>query len=137
MITREQGLMTWASRWRTLKAWRRDLSEVKVVISDRRHANRLGTCWSHQQRLVVYRGSSFINELGTLVHELGHAATIGAQHDEWWQEVYSAAVTEITGLVVVPVAYNYHVLNMAAKDAMRSWWVSSGNQTIWRLASNS
>jgi len=40
VITREQGLLTWASRWRTLRAWQRDLSEVKVEISDRIHAGR-------------------------------------------------------------------------------------------------
>lgn len=134
MITREQGLLSWAARWRTLKAWRRDLSEVKVEISDRVYANRLGTCWSLEQRLVVYRGESFIDELGTLVHELGHAATIGADHDERWQETYAAAVTEITGITVVPAAYNYRTLNMAAKDAMRLWWRASGNATLWNLA---
>jgi len=135
VITREQGLTTWASRWRTLKAWRRDLSEVKVEISDRWHAGRLGTCWSYEQRLVVYRGDSFVDELGTLVHELAHAATIGAAHDERWQDVFSGAVTEITGIAVVPAAYNYHVLNMAAKDALRLWWRVSGNAALWRLAS--
>jgi hypothetical protein len=84
---------------------------------------------------VIYKGANFIDELGTLVHEFGHAATIGTHHDERWQEVYAAAVTEITGIAVVPSAYNYHVLNMAAKDAMRSWWRTSGNETVWRLAS--
>ncbi len=134
MITRTQGLLTWASRWRLLKAWRRDLSEVKIEISDRNHSRRLGTCWSHQQRLIVYKGDSFIDELGTLVHELGHAATIGAAHDERWQDVYSGAVSEITGISVCPAAYNYEVLNMAAKDAMRVWWKTSGNEALWRLA---
>jgi hypothetical protein len=136
VITREQGLTTWAARWRTLKAWRRDLSEVKVVISDRFHHGRLGTCWSHAQRLVIYRGDSFIDELGTLVHELAHAATIGADHDEPWQTTYAAAVAEVTGIAVVPLAYNYEVLNMAAKDAMRTWWRTSGHEAIWKLARN-
>lgn len=91
MITREQGLLTWASRWRTLTAWRRDLSEVKVEISNRVHAGRLGTCFSRQQRVVIYKGDSFVDELGTVLHELAHAATIGSAHDERWQAVYSAA----------------------------------------------
>lgn len=134
MITREQGLNVWAIRWRTLKAWRRDLSEVKVEVSNRFHANRLGTCWAHEQRVVVYQGDSFIDELGTLVHELAHAATIGSAHDERWQDVYTAAVTEITGIAVVPAAYNYEVLNRAAKDAMRTWWFTSGNHALWNLA---
>jgi hypothetical protein len=133
VITREQGLRTWARRWATLRAWRRDLSEVKIEISDRAHADRLGTCWSYEQRIVIYRGDSFIDELSTVVHELAHAATIGASHDERWQDVYSAAVTEITGIAVIPAAYNYEVLNRCAKDVMRTWWQLSGNARLWKL----
>jgi hypothetical protein len=134
VITREQGLRTWAARWRTLKAWRRDLSEVKVEISDKQHVDRLGTCWQHEQRLVVYRGVSFVDELGTLLHELAHAATIAEDHNQVWQSTFAAAISEVTGLAVTPVAYNYRVLNMAAKDALRTWWKASGNETIWKLA---
>jgi hypothetical protein len=134
MITRAQGLTTWGDRWRTLRAWKRSLVNVKVEISDRHHAGRLGTCWSHEQRIVIYRGESFIDELGTLVHELAHAATIGADHDARWQETFANAVTEITNIPVVPMAFNYRILNMAAKDAMRIWWKASGNATIWNLA---
>jgi hypothetical protein len=134
MITREQGLLTWASRWCTLTAWRRDLSEVKVEISNRIHAGRLGTCFSRQQRVVIYKGDSFVDELGTVLHELAHAATIGSSHDERWQTVYSAAVAEVTGIAVTPCAYNYEVLNAAAKDAVRTWWRTSGNAAIWRMA---
>jgi hypothetical protein len=135
VITREQGLRTWASRWVTLRAWRRDLSETKIEISDKQHADRLGTCWPLQQRLVIYRGVSFVDELGTLIHELAHAATIEAAHDQRWQSTFAAAVTEVTGITVVPVAYNFRTLSMAAKDALRLWWRASGNETIWRLAS--
>ena len=134
MITRVQGLLRWAHQWRTLRAWRRDLSDVKIQISDQIHNDRLGTCWTLQQRVVVYRGDSFIDELCTLVHELAHAATIVHSHDETWQATFSAAVSEITGIAVTPVAYNYEVLNLAAKDALRSWWKSSGNEFAWRLA---
>lgn len=137
MITREQGLTTWADRWRTLRAWRRDLSEVKIEFSNRWHRNRLGTCWSHEQRVVIYRGDSFREELGTLLHELAHAATIGAAHDERWQDVYANAVSEVTGMSVVPAAYNYHVLNSAAKDALEAWWTTSGQARIWQLATGS
>jgi hypothetical protein len=134
MITREQGLMSWADKWRTLRAWRRDLSEVKIEISNRWHANRLGSCWAHEQRIVVYRGNSFLDELGTLLHELAHAATIGAKHDERWQDTFAGAVTEVTGMHVVPAAYNYRVLNTAAKDALEAWWITSGNAKLWALA---
>ena len=134
MITRTQGIMTWASRWRTLKAWRRDLSDVKMTISDHVHAGRLGTCWSSQQRITIYKGDSFIDELSTVLHELAHAATIGAHHDEPWQTTFAAAITEVTSIAVTPLAYNYEVLDAAAKDAMQTWWRTSGNAAIWRLA---
>jgi hypothetical protein len=137
VITRESGLAHWASQWRLLRAWKRDLSGVKIKISNRWHRNRLGTCWSMEQRLVIYRGDNFIDELGTLVHELAHAATIGAGHDEQWQEIYATAVTEITGISVVPCADSYRVVNMAAHDAMEAWWVASGNDALWRMARRS
>jgi len=134
MITREQGLRTWASRWSRLKAWQYDLSEVKIKVSDRSFPDRLGTCWSAEQRITIYRGASFVEELTTLVHELAHAATVGAHHDERWQRVYAAAVTEITGTVVTPAANNYRLLDDAAHRVMRQWWRTSGNQAIWNLA---
>jgi len=134
VITREQGLRSWASRWRTLKAWRRDLSEVTIDIKSTQRKDRLGTCWPIRQHIVIYLGESFGDELGTLLHELAHAATIGADHDERWQSTFAAAVSEVTGLAVTPVAYNYRVLNMAAKDALRTWWRVSGNEAIWKLA---
>jgi hypothetical protein len=134
VITRAQGLRTWAKRWSVLRAWKRDLSAVKVEISTKQHPDRLGTCWSLEQRIVIYQGESFVDELGTLIHELAHAATIGADHDHRWQSTFAAAVSEVTGLVVIPVAYNYRVLNMAAKDALRTWWKASGNERLWKLA---
>lgn len=134
MITREQGIHSWASKWHALRAWRRDLSDVKVTVSDRAFPDRLGTCWPTQQRVVVYKGASFVDELGTLLHELAHAATIDQQHSPAWQATFAAAVTEVTGIAVTPSAYNYRVLNMAAKDAFRTWWHASGNDRLWRLA---
>lgn len=136
MITREQGLRSWAARWRTLRAWRRDLEAVTIDIKATQRKDRLGTCWPVRQHIVIYLGESFVDELGTLLHELAHAATIGANHDEHWQSTFAAAVSEVTGLSVTPVAYNYRVLNMAAKDALRTWWRTSGNATIWNLARN-
>jgi hypothetical protein len=121
-VTRANKIMLWAYNWRALKAWRRDLSEVKIEISNKVHQTRLGTCWPHEQRIVIYQGESLINELGTLLHELAHAATIEHAHGERWQEVFAAAITEVTGIAVVPVAHNYRVLNKAAKDALACWW---------------
>jgi hypothetical protein len=132
-VTRAQGLLRWADAWRNLRAWRRDLSLVEVVISDRAHPRRLGSCWDFQQRLVVYRGDSFAEELATVLHELAHAACIGGEHGEQWQATYAAAVTEVTGLPVVTCAEDYQVLCMSARDAVKAWWVSSGNDFAWRL----
>lgn len=134
MVTREQGLMAWASRWRELRAWRHSLADIKVEVSDRAPASRLGTCWAYQRRVTIYRGDSFIEELGTLLHELAHAATIGDGHDETWQDTFASAVTEVTHITVVPAAYNYRILNAAAKDALKAWWHVSGEARIWKLA---
>jgi hypothetical protein len=133
-VTRAEAIERWAASWRTLRAWRRDLSEVKITVSNKINASRLGTCWDHEQRIVIYQGESFIDELGTLLHELAHAATIGAAHDERWQETFAAAVTEVTSIVVGPMAYNYRMLNEAAKDALKAWWRHSGNADRWELA---
>jgi hypothetical protein len=133
-VTRAEAIERWAANWRTLRAWRRDLSEVKVSVSNKIHSNRLGTCWPREQRIVIYQGESFIDELGTLLHELAHAATIDQRHGERWQETFAAAVTEVTSIVVGPLAYNYRVLNIAAKDALKAWWWHSGNADRWELA---
>lgn len=134
IVTREQGLRRWHQEWATLKAWRRDLSDVKLEVSKRSHAGRYGTCWSYEQRITIYDSQPFAGQVCTLVHELAHAATIGSAHDEPWQRVYAEAVTEITGIAVAAAAHNYHDLNVAARDAMASWWKRSGNAALWQLA---
>jgi Protein of unknown function (DUF2786) len=133
-MTRAQGIKIWSDRWRFLKAWRRDLLNVTIEVSNRVNVNRLGTCWPLEQRIIIYQGASFIAELGTLLHELAHTAAIQHAHDERWQETFAIAVTEVTSIVVVPVAYNYRVLNEAAKDALECWWLASGNAERWRVA---
>lgn len=135
MITREQGLRKWADQWRTLRAWKRDLSGVKIEISDRWWSLRLGTCWDYEQRVVIYRGDSFVDELSTILHELAHAACIGSGHDEKWQTTFASAVTEVTNISVVPMADSYRILNLAAKSAISTWWQLSGNAKLWSLAS--
>lgn len=133
MINQEQALRTWLERWRTLKAWKRDLSPVTVELSKRQPMTRLGTCWTYEQRIVIY-DAPLESQLATLVHELAHAANIGAAHDLPWQETWAAAVTEITGIAVVPSGDNYRIVNNAGRDAMLVWWKLSGNAMLWRLA---
>ena len=128
-MTRVENIMHWANQWRTLRAWKRDLSEVQIKISKRINASRLGTCWSTEQRITIYQGASLVEELDTLLHELAHAATIGAHHDARWQEVYAAAVTEVTGIVVVPVAYDYHFVARAGEEALKAWWQCRRQET--------
>ncbi len=132
-LTRVNVLEKWAKNWSTLKAWNRDLSEVSIEISDKSHPNRLGTCWSFEQRLVVYRGASISDELDTLLHELAHAATIGDHHGEAWQGVYASAVAEVTKISIPKAADNYQILCRAGKMSLQSWWTSSGNEFLWRL----
>ncbi len=133
MTLRERVLQKWLRDWRVLVAWRRDLSEVEVEISDKEYPLRLGTCWSEEQRLVVYRGKTIAGELDTLIHELAHAATIGDGHGDLWQATYAAAVEEVTGIPIPGGAENYRRLCQAGKLAVASWWKTSGNEFAWRL----
>ncbi len=132
-ITRTDVLNRWTKDWRTLKAWRRDLSEVEVEYSEKQHPLRLGTCWSHEQRLVVYRGATIQTDLDTVLHELAHAATIGDGHGVAWQEVYSDAIQEVTKIPIPSAVVNYRNLCSAGRAAMASWWVTSGNDFLWKL----
>ena len=132
-ITRTDILQKWTKDWRTLKAWRRDLSEVVVEFVDKVHPQRLGTCWAHQQRLVVYRGPSICSELDTVLHELAHAATIGDNHGALWQKIYSDAIQEVTRIPIPSAVHNYQLLCHAGEVAVKSWWVSSGNDFLWKL----
>jgi hypothetical protein len=134
VITREQGLTTWANRWRTLKAWRRDLANVAITISDRSFPGRSGTCWPEQQRITIYVGRSFVDDLHTVLHELAHAAAMTPGHTETWQTISAAAVSEVTGLAVIPMAYNFRILDIATRDALTTWWRASGNERLWKLA---
>lgn len=135
VITRKDVLLKWAKDWAKLKAWNRDLSEVQVTISDRTNADRMGTCWPMQQRLVVYKGSSMTDDLDTLIHEFAHAATIHEAHGPDWQHCYATAMQEVTGIPVPTAVDNYRILCEAGREAVHSWWVASGHDFLWRLVS--
>lgn len=137
MITRNEVLTKWFRQWHTLKAWRRDLSNVTMEVSDRQYSDRLGTCWPAEQRFAVYRGHTpkFFapGELYTVLHEMAHAACIEEHHGSKWQEAHAAAIREVTGIEIPKAANNYHTLCEAGTSAMKSWWVSSGNEFLLRL----
>lgn len=130
---RETILLKWAKEWSTLRAWCRDLSDVQVTISSDKHPKRLGTCWAHGQRLIVYVGASITQDLATLLHELAHAATIGENHDTGWQGIYSDAVEEVTGIALPSIVPSYHLLDQAAEDAVKWWWSNSSNEFAYNL----
>lgn len=132
-LTREIVLVKWSKEWANLKAYGRDLSKVEIEISDRVCQDRLGTCWTHEQRLVIYPGKSITDDLDTLIHELAHAATIGDAHGELWQKTYASAIEEVTGIPIPKRAGNYHRLCQAGRQAVASWWEASGNAFLWRL----
>lgn len=139
MITREDVLRRWFGQWSRLKAWRKDLSGVDLLISDEFKHSMLGTCNVLAQRVTIYRCNqvSFnaASELDTLLHELAHAAcTIDHHHGVTWQRVYSEAVREVTGIAIPRAAANYMTLCRSGKAAVASWWRSSGNDALVRLA---
>lgn len=133
MITRHNVLTKWAADWRKLSAWKRDLSLVEVEISNQAFPHRAGTCWSYEQRLVVYRGESIHGELYTLLHEFAHAATIGDGHGSLWQAVHADAIHEVTRIPIPSAADNYRILCEAGRDAVASWWKTSGNEMLWKM----
>lgn len=138
MITREQVLTKWLGHWRQLKAWRANLDHVSVEISERWHPHRLGTCWPKTGRITIYRANrnSFdaATELDTLIHELAHAACVNEHHGVVWQETYSRAILEVTGISIPRCAANYRDLVLAGQAAVASWWKSSGNEFLFKLA---
>lgn len=138
MLTRREILTFWFSKWATLSAWQRDLTPVAVEVSDRFNDSRLGTCWPMQQRITVYRAVqapkvALASELDTILHEMAHAATIDEHHSAKWQAVYSRAVTEVTRIPIPVMANNYHILCQAGKQAVASWWRSSGNEALVKM----
>lgn len=138
MITRANVLHSWHHRWSNLRAWKRDLSPVSVTVSDVRHPARLGTCWTREQRITVYRAVdaprfNAASELYTLLHELAHAAEIEEHHGLGWQRTHADAIREVTGIGIPSAANNYRVLVEAGREAVASWWRSSGNEFLLKM----
>lgn len=137
MITREQVLRKWFAEWTRLPAWGRSLAGVTLEISNQHHPERLGTCWTERQHITIYRsnrdGHNMAVELDTLIHEMAHAATCAA-HDVRWQTCYSRAIREVTKIAIPRAAANYLSIQKAGEAAVKSWWVSSGNDFLWKVA---
>lgn len=132
-LTRSDIITRHANDWRNLRAWGRSLDNVRIEYVDREHARRAGTCWTYEQRLVVYRQARLSDQLSTLLHEMAHAVEISDSHGLAWQRRFAAAVAEVTGYVVPPAAEDYRIVNDAARDAMRKWWHRSGGLVIEKL----
>ncbi len=138
MITRAEVLHKWFKQWHTLRAWNRSLENVVMNVSDIRHPDRLGTCWTLQQRITVYRAVDVprfnaASELYTLLHEMAHAACIEEHHGVKWQATHAEAILEVTGIGIPKAAANYQVLCQAGRDAVKAWWRTSGNEFLLGL----
>ena len=93
-----------------------------------------------RQTMTVTASTDMVDSLGTILHEFAHAATPrrgdgGSPHGETWQQLYAAAVREVTGTEVVYATSNYKVMDYAVYQVMKAWWKRSGEEQIWRLAS--
>ncbi len=134
MSTRDQIVRSHLERWRALKAWGRSISNVKIEVSPRAHAQRAGTCWSHQQRLVVYQQADICEMLSCGLHEMAHAVEIADHHGVAWQRRFAWAVGEATGYAVASGCEDdYHIMDRAAADAVRRWWRGSGHEFAAKL----
>ncbi len=139
MLTRREVLNKWAKEWFTLKAWKRDLSNVEITISDENNQSVLGTCWPLEQSITIYRAVEppkldLPTELDTLIHELAHAATIEEGHSHVWQATYSRAIVEVTKICIPLVADKYRTVGRAGRQAVKTWWNRSGNEFLVKLA---
>lgn len=134
MITWEQGISTWAERWRNLRAYEGRVLQSLVTIRNVFFPERWGTAWSHRNEIAVYRSDRFSNDLDTIIHEFAHLAR-SVHHEADWQECYADAIREVTGIPIPRQANNYEMLVRAGREAMASWWKTSGNAFLWHLAS--
>jgi hypothetical protein len=123
---------TWAERWRSLAAWRRDLVEVAIdVVAHRR--GPLGTARPGLRVVSIRVGSDVVDGLATALHELAHVAVAGdAAHGDAWKERYLLAVEEVTGRALAAPP-TIELLDRSVVAALRGWWRASGNEFLATL----
>lgn len=134
MITARDVVLRHVREWRNLRAWGRSLDNVEIEFSSRKTTRRAGTCWTTEQRVVIYTAHAIPDMLATGLHELAHAVEMLDHHGPAWQARFAAAVIEVTGCGMPRAADDFAVLDRAAEDLVRDWWDRSGNGFAARLA---
>lgn len=134
-------LETWARNWRTLRAWRRPLEEIDVVIKGRNGFEEpgcgalysSGVAYPVRRSCVIRAGADLPDALATILHEYAHlAAPASAHHGPAWSRRYAGAVLEVTGVYICREGPK-HEIDFAATAAVRAWWKSSGNEFAAKL----
>lgn len=139
MVTRKEAIKHWAEQWRTLKTWPCSLADITVDVRHSSKHHSTGRAFYMERRIVVTAGENMPDSLGTILHEYAHASRVRrvdrewTHHDDAWQAIYTAAVYEVTGIVVPPAFSDFRDLDKAARDAMASWWKNSGNEFAYKL----
>jgi hypothetical protein len=133
MSVRDNMVREQLERWRYLRAWGRSIENVEITVSAQRHAKRLGTCWTREQRLVVYQDNRITDMLATGLHEMAHAVEISDHHGVAWQSRFMSAVSEATGIQMPAACEDFHVIDCAAEDAVRRWWRGSSHSFAAKL----
>jgi hypothetical protein len=134
MITHLDVLNTWATRWKSLAAWRAPL-DVGVTIKPRpaHVVNRLGTAHCADRKATVYATGDLTEDLCTILHELAHlAAPRWTRHEMLWRMLYLAAVVEATqrpGHLFDP---NVTIVDLDAQvvSAIDAWLTKSGQRAV-------
>lgn len=133
-MTRSDFIRYWASVWaRDLRTWGRPLTEVNVVVKERR--GRLGSGLARPvcREVIIRAGSDIPDGLATILHELAHVAAPGGDHHgERWRRLYTDAVCEVTGIPVCPEGTKTE-LERSCRDALASWWDASGHRFAYSL----
>ena len=138
-MQRQEAIQLWANRWRNLRAWGRELSEVQIEYRSRSEevgSYSTGLAFPVRRRIVITHGSDMSDALACVLHELAHLAVDGREwHGRKWRLMFLTAVGEVTSRPLHGgEAWTYRLLQCAAEDAVRAWWRASGFNRLWKMA---
>lgn len=134
-MTPVEAVTVWVERWRALRAWGRPLEEARVVVLPHTGRGANGTAWPCAREIRVKAGHDIPDALDTVLHEYAHLAAPGGEHHgPRWRRIYSAAITEVTGIPLDAESWTYQDARSTGMHYVRAWWRQSGLEALWEVA---